>query len=259
MAGILFFQEGGDRFCSGCRVAGLNNVNTFKWEGGIPSFPTDYPEFPIQLLEAKVEEKVRTEKYNRTPKGKKFNFEMAGWINPFRPAFESLLPPANSASKPKVFVIHSERVVKLVLCHLNQKHATFDLFVEKCCLEIRRVISGRSNARDLANLSPVSLARALVRVRLELPSGKVVSNAKIHLGPATTKVDDLDAKVGANSTIGFTSTGGFSLSQGRCKAIGCCTLKGIYMAFKAPLLKQTLFVRNPTGRLSKCCKFEVIP
>ena len=236
---------------AGIRVAGVNNIKSFYLEAGLPYFPSDFPECPVHHLEAKIHEREFEKKFNRAPKAKRFNFENAKWKSPFRPAFEAL---HTDFSRKKLFVLHSDRVVKILGEELVAGHANFESFSQTCLSKIQKLVSQRSYCNEMENISTQTIKKSLVRVLLDLPIGRIGPNSKIHR--TFDEVLKVDSVVRDELVIGFTSCGGYSLAKGKSCAIGCCTLEGIYSAYK--FSERGLFVRSPTSRLSRFCTFKLI-
>jgi ribonuclease P/MRP protein subunit POP1 len=76
---------------AGARVGGVEDVHSFHFESGLPSFPQDYPETNAYLSwAARIKDQEQTA-WEKRPKAKRINYEKLGVKSPFVSLFYHLI------------------------------------------------------------------------------------------------------------------------------------------------------------------------
>jgi ribonuclease P/MRP protein subunit POP1 len=153
-------------FYAGIRVGGLLETHHSYYECGLPSYPVDYPESESFLKLVEEQSRLDFSKYKRTPKSKRVNYLKKGVKYPFRQPFETL--------SDSIDVIHSERMVSILVGCLEIKFDSFEVFLKEFQGRVNRLIEKRGVVVG-------ALGGLFCRVKLELKSGLVAPNSKIHL------------------------------------------------------------------------------
>lgn len=222
---------------SGARIGGLNERSIGLFEAGLPTFPHDYPETNSFLKDALQKESLMQAKYDRTPILKKVHYKENGILSPFRPPFEILL----SLDTPsKLIIFHSSRSIEIIQNSLRIK-SSWDKFISDTTCALNDVVKRRKLV--MTNLDNNSLSRAFVRVKVSLGAGRASSNSTLYyLSPEESYVK-----------FGFTTSGSFSLSNGKSSAIGTCTLKGLHAA-----VEYQIFFKNLVSPKFHPCSIQII-
>jgi hypothetical protein len=221
------------------------------FESKSPFFPRDHPECPLHLFELSEECLKLKKRYESTPSGRRVNYAKKGFPSPFNPDWSLIILNLGGSGRHPI-VMTSKHSVAIIEKNLKISHGSFDDLVGSIYIDLKKLTNQRDINTELTNLKVGTLNFLFCRVVIQLDKGQARPHSQIHL--AYEANFELDSIVDASSIVGYTTSGGFSLTTGKSQAIGIISLKSLFCAFKKD---YKLWIRCPYSRMSRECTFNL--